>query len=251
MRRRLIAIVAGIAVVAGGFLAYGWWSRRGPISFSRGGRFGSSEPSPAARATGGPAPGRYLYRGTGTEKVTIGSLPACSWAVGPVALTVARRDESTVLDWEIGTRAERQIHSFRPDGVFLTYTASTVTCLGIRTTSEDDQNPPALRFRLPLHVGDSWATTSTTENRTERAQVTVERAESVIVPAGRFDAMVVHLKATLSGSQSGTLEATFWYAPRLDLWVKERFASRVSSGPSTFTARWEIDLESLPGASPD
>lgn len=245
-RRIVLPAVAVLATVAIAFLAYGWWTRRGPVIYSRGGSFDAT-PSPSASAAGGPALGTYRFAATGSEHVKLGSLPACSWPVRNVTLTVGRDPSGSVFDLTLGTgRIERAIYTYSRDRITLDFSASTVTCFGVRTTTQDDYQPPAVRYRLPPLVGQRWTTRALTQDRTEDATVTVLRREKVTVPAGTFDAYVFDVSGTFAGSQSGTFHSVEWFVPSLETWVKTTQSTRATRSGATFTSEYTLSLVSGP-----
>jgi hypothetical protein len=139
IKRIGIAALAVVVLLAGGFFGYGYLSRRGDPSFSRGGAFGTTAtPTPkatdlAARAAdktapatesrrapktgrrdgpaapqgtiaagpavGPPSEGRYLYAGEGSETIRFGSASPCSWDVDEATLDVKHTTDGTVFDW--------------------------------------------------------------------------------------------------------------------------------------------------------
>lgn len=242
MKRRLFVWVpTGVALLIAGFVVYGWTTRRDPISYSKGGSFGTPAASPSVTTT----TTRFIYEATGKEEAKLGALPGCSWDVPKVTATLKVTGDEMVLDQEIGTRVERVIHRRGAEGISLTYSASTVTCFGVRTTSEDTITPSVLRFKLPPRVGDTWRTHGVTEHHTEDATITVTGRDRITVPAGTYDVYIVQLKARLTGEQTGTVETTYWFEPALGIWVKERFATNVKQGAATFTSRFTAELSKI------
>lgn len=246
--RVIVTIVAVVVLLAASFLAYGWWTRRGPVQFGRGGPFASPSPTPLPDDL--PPAGRYVFEASGEERVKLGAISACDWPVDEIEMTIARDGADTIVDQQIGERLERLIHRDGADGIRLQYSASTVTCLGIRTTSEDTYESPPLRFRLPLRPGDTWTTTATSEHRTEEATIRVLRREQVTVPAGSFDAFVVELRARFSGEQQGTIEQVSWFAPALRLWVRQESSTQADRSGARFTSTYTAELASLPAPLP-
>ena len=245
-KRIVIPAAAVIVVIAVSFLAYGWWTRRGPVTYSRGGTFDAT-PSASASGSAGPAVGTYRFAATGGEHVKLGSLPACSWPVRDVTLTVGADPSGSVFDLTLGAgRIERAIYTYSRDRITLDFSASTVTCFGVRTTTQDDYQPPAVRYRLPPVVGQRWSTTAVTQDRTEKATVTVLRRERVTVPAGTFDAYVFDVTGSFNGSQSGTFHSVEWFVPSLKTWVKTTQSTRATRSGATFTSDYTLSLVSGP-----
>lgn len=286
------ALIAGVVVVAlvGGFLGYGWWTRRGPIEFSEGGAFGAAGPSASAaatptatsraepRATGSaapskeagarttrgsrrsvvgapragslaaPAPGTYVFAGTGREDVEFGPASACGWDIDRVEMVAKRDGDLTVLDWVWSdNRQQRGIYDFGPKGMRHRYYGAVATCVGVRRTEEGDYTPPSVRLPGDVAVGVRWTSTSRSEGWTEHMRGEVLRRERVRVPAGTFDAYVVHMRVTFSEGQSGTFEATMWYAPSIAFWVKERAQTDIRASGADFTSTYSVELVEHPG----
>lgn len=247
MRRRvwLIAVVV-VAVVAAAFFGYGWWTRRGGVAFSKGGKFNAT-PSASATAADLPKLGVYTYAGTGGEHVKLGAVPACSWDVKDVTLTVSQDPSGIVFDLTLSTgRVEREIYSYRGNEITLDFSASTVTCFGIRTTTQDTYKPPAARYKLPFIVGQTWTTHAVTEDRTEDATGSVLRAETVTVPAGTFQTYVIEVKGTFTGSQTGTFDSLTWFAPAIHTWVKTVAKTDATRGGATFSSSYTLALKKAP-----
>jgi hypothetical protein len=248
MKRALLIGVAIVAVLAAGLFGYGWWTRRSPVKYTRGGAFGATtSPSASPSVTGGPALGRYRYVGAGKERVDLGAVPACSWPVKDVTLTIASDPSGIVFDWALGKgRIEREIYAYARESVALSFSASTVTCFGVRTTTQDSYRPPAIRFRLPVALGQRWSTHAVTDNRTEDATVTVLGRERVTVPAGTYVAYVIEAKGTFTGSQRGTFETKQWYVPSLGVAAKMIQQTHATRAGATFTSEYTLDLAAGP-----
>ncbi|MGZ4119334.1 MAG: hypothetical protein ACXVQ6_04700 [Actinomycetota bacterium] len=245
-RRALITLAIIIAVLIGAFFGYGWWTRRGGVSFSKGGKFNAS-PSATATAADLPKVGVYTFTGIGSEHVKLGSVPACSWDVKDVTLTLSQDPLGMVFDLTLSKgRVEREIYSYKGDDITLDFSASTVTCFGIRTTTQDTYKPPAARYKVPFTVGQTWTTHAVTEDRTEDATGTVLRAETVTVPAGTFSTYVVELRGTFTGSQSGSFSSLTWFAPSIHTWVRTIAKTDATRGGATFTSNYTLELTKAP-----
>ncbi|MFA5786874.1 MAG: DUF3108 domain-containing protein [Actinomycetota bacterium] len=282
-RKILAGVLAFVVLVVVGFLAYGWWTRRNPVAFSKGGAFGGISPSGAETSPSGvetaptmttatPSPGKtstrttapalspsglvrvvppkagaYGYRAQGDERVKFGPFSACGWKLEEIRLVVKQDAGGTVEDWTYSSnRQERQIYSYRPDGAYLTFTGSAVTCMGVVQNSEEDYVPPALRLKSPMKVGDSWSTSSQAGKRTETATVRVIGTETVTVPAGTFFTYKMELRSTFSGEQTGGTEIDFWYSPSIGLPVKEAQRTNAQSSGATYNSDYVMQLVSVP-----
>jgi len=289
IKRVLIGVLALAVVVAGSFVGYGYWTRRGAPTFSRGGVF-EAEPTPARQPqhgktkvaagkakdrqrssvsdpnwsetsvpTTGPvatnygivvskaAIGAYSYEGTGFERVNFGGASACSWDIDEVSLSVRKDPAGRIFDWTYSDQhVERHVVSYRDDGMYTEFLGSAVTCVGVRKTSEDTYDPPALRLPFPVRAGDTWTERSSTEERDERIRGEILRRKRITVPAGTFEVYVVHIEGTLSGSQTGTFETTRWISADLGITVMEDVRTDVDAGSAKYIGEMHLELASLP-----
>ncbi|PWU20993.1 MAG: hypothetical protein C5B48_11800 [Candidatus Rokuibacteriota bacterium] len=84
--------------------------------------------------------------------------------------------------------------------------------------------PPLMRYSWPLTEGKSWEQDSTTERPVDRQSTnisqtwTVDRGETVTVPAGTF----ATVKIIAKNKKSGATITEAWYAPAVKQWVKDR-----------------------------
>jgi hypothetical protein len=258
-------------------------TRAGRPTFSRGGAFGAtSTPSgtatptldrsviattgpfraaPAATASGTPAgssgsapgtvrvpaEGNYRYEGDGHENVNVAGASPCGWDVSTSTLVVKHDTAGTVLDWTYTAdrREERQILDYRAGGVFTKFVGAAVTC-GIRKESEATYSPPAERLALPLRTGLTWTMTTRSADRTEKIAGEVRSHRSITVRAGTFDAWEVHIRAEVSGNQTGRFEATNWFVPSLGVDAQTHQVTDVTSGSAHFTSDFTIRLTGTP-----
>jgi hypothetical protein len=215
-----------------------------------------ADPDPATLR---PEAGVYLYRGVGTEEL---SLPPKTQHQGPrMPATVTHRADGcwTVrLDynsrhwqtWEYcprdGGLVERGGETFETwDFVFTKYDS----------TSRFSCDPPAIVIRAQMRAGDSWSqscrgTSSGTEGEAVSSGPFTYVGEETIdvggtqVPAHRF-----HQERTLRGSQTGTQTAELWFAKRSGLPLRNEREVTVHTdtivGSSTYTERGSFRLTSL------
>jgi hypothetical protein len=102
-------------------------------------------------------------------------------------------------------------------------------------------DPAWMQYDFPLEVGKKWSPRFTTVSRsgeqTTRWQWTavVERAESVTVPAGTFDALRIRLDGFYNGARgtstwTGRRTQTIWYAPAARRTVKSEYEESTQGG---------------------
>lgn len=285
MKRKAFIAFSVIVGMIGSFLFYGWWTRRGPIEFAQGGAFGleasasptasastsqrdvpkQANPTPAVsvksepKKTKGPArvrpagsyappaPGTYRYDGTGEERVSFGPASACGWDVEDVSLVVKGDADELIMDWTISdNRQQRGIYVWDREGMHQRFYGAVATCVGVRRTDEGTYQPPSTRLRFGLEPGQGWEEDAQTDGFREHTIARVLRKERIRVPAGRFDAIVYHLRTTFSDGQSGEFEATLWFAPALGVWVKEDAHYDIRASGAEFRSDHTIELREYP-----
>jgi hypothetical protein len=191
--------------------------------------------------------GAYSYEGTGFERVNFGGASACSWDIEDVSLSVRKDPAGRIFDWTYSQQhVERHVVSYRKDGMYTEFLGSAVTCFGVRKTSEDEYDPPALRLPFPVRAGETWTERSSTEERDEKIRGEILRRKRITVPAGTFDVYVVHIEGTLSGGQTGTFETTRWISADLGITVMEDVRTDVDAGSAKYTGEMHLELASLP-----
>ena len=185
-------------------------------------RQSSSSVKPPDTATLRPAAGVYLYRGEGTERL---SLPPKSQHQGPrMPATVTYRADGcwtfridyNSRHWQnwvycpaAGGLVERGGQTFETwDFVFTKYdSTSSFTC-----------DPPSVVIRKDMRAGDSWkqscqGTSSGTKGvAVTSGPFTFVGEESVDVGATPVAAYHFHQQRTLHGSQTGSQSSDLWFA---------------------------------------
>lgn len=177
-----------------------------------------------------PAVGTYQLAVSGSEKVQFGPVSFCNQKLPTRTHLVVKRaagESPTSYDFDVpffpekaGQHDERHIYRFTKTAVFLDYEIASVTCQGVRQSSETSYKPEQPRFELPLRVGSSWHYKGGGTDRTEDATFTVQRTETLTVAGQKVLTYVVHTSTTFTGSESGTRDQTWWYAPSWAMPVK-------------------------------
>lgn len=177
-----------------------------------------------------PRTGTYQLTVDGSEKVKFGAVGFCNQSLpSRTTLVVAKAagESPTSYDFDLryfpgqaGQHDERHIYRYTKAATFLDYEIATVTCQGVRQTSETSYSPPQLRAALPLTVGDSWSSKGGDSARTETSSSKVLRTESVLVAGVAVPTYVIATTTSFSGSESGSRSQTWWYSPSWAMPVK-------------------------------
>lgn len=179
-----------------------------------------------------PTPGTYRLEVDGSEKVQFGPVSFCNQTLPTsteLVVKPASGEAPGSFDFDVpyfpnssGQHDERHIYRFTKTAVSLSYEIATVTCQGVRQSSETSFAPEQPRVELPLRVGKSWHYKGGGNNRTEDASFKVLRTETLSVAGRQVVTYVVQTTTTFTGDESGTRDQTWWYAPSLAMPVKWR-----------------------------
>jgi hypothetical protein len=188
---------------------------------------------PAPRAAAGlvlPRTGRYRLHVEGSEKVDFGPVSFCSQDLPEstsLVVSKAAGEGPTSFDFDVpffpgstGKHDERHVYRYTDAVVFLDYEIATVTCQGVRQSSDTDFSPPQLRVRLPLAVGSTWTNAGGDSDRTEQSSSRVVRTETLAVAGRQVPTYVVETTTSFTGGESGTRTQTWWWAPSWAMPVK-------------------------------
>lgn len=262
-RRWIIAlvIVGVVAIVGGGFVVV--WRGRGAHEVSTGEarrRFEANSSTQSGNpAVLRPAAGVYLYRGTGTEQLT---LPPKSQSQGPqMPATVTHRSDGcwtfridySSQHWQTwiycprdGGLVELGGQTFeRWDFVFTKFdSTSTFTCV-----------PASVTIRASMRPGDQWTQTCRgTSSGTKGTAVTsgpyTYVGDGTVTVGGRAVAAYhFHQERRLRGNQSGTQTADLWFAKKDGMPLRNERDQTVHTdtviGSSTYTEHGSFQLTSL------
>jgi hypothetical protein len=180
--------------------------------------------APRVKGVAVPRVGRYALQVEGSEKVDFGPVSFCSQSLPKstdLVVSKAAGEGPTSYDFDLpyfpgqaGKHDERHLYRYTKDAVFLDYEIATVTCQGVRQSSDTDYSPPQARVRLPLSVGRSWTTSGGDADRTDSTSNKVVRTETLTVRGVRVPTYVIETTTSFTGSESGSRTQTWWYAPR-------------------------------------
>jgi len=224
-------------------------------------RYDESAPStqPAAPTVLRPAAGVYLYRGTGTESLT---LPPKDHAQGPdmPATVVHRADGCWTFRLDYSS-AHWQQWTFCPtdgglvevgnqtfetwDFVFTTYDSSTtMTC-----------DPPSVLIRANMEPGDSWKQKCRGSSSNNPGETVTAGPYTFVgdttVAVGGTEVPAYHFRQvrTLSGVQHGATTTELWFDRRTGLMLRNVRHQSVRTdtpiGASTYTEAGNFRLTSL------
>lgn len=188
----------------------------------------TSRPVPALLAV--PRTGTYQLAVDGSEKVKFGVVSFCQQRLPTrtqLVVSKASGETATSYDFDLryfpgqaGQHDERHLYRYTPTGTYLDYEIATVTCQGVRQSSDTSFAPPQLRARLPLAVGASWTNKGGDSDRTESSTSKVVRTETLTVGGQQVPTWVIATTTTFTGSESGSRSQTWWYSPAWAMPVK-------------------------------
>ena len=252
----LLLLVSGVFVVL--------WQRSGAHQESTGQALrrynqASSSTLPANHAVLRPPAGVYVYRGSGTEHL---SLPPKTQHQGPqMPATVTHRDDGcwtfrldyNTQHWQTwnycprnGGLVELGGQTFeRWDFVFTKYdSTSTFTC-----------DPASVAIRAGMRTGDRWqqvcrgTSTGTKGVAVTSGPYTFVGGDFVTIGKTRVPAYHFRQQRTLTGSQTGTQTADLWFSRQNGLPLRNERSVTVHTdtvvGASTYTEHGSFQLTSL------
>ena len=177
-----------------------------------------------------PAVGTYPLAVDGHEKVQFGPVSFCNQTLPSSTHLVVKKaagESATSYDFDVpffpgstGQHDERHIYRYTRAAVFLDYEIATVTCQGVRQSSETSFTPEQKRVEIPLLVGASWHNHGGGASRTEDATTKVLRTESLQIQGRSVLTYVIETTTSFTGDESGTRDQTWWYAPSWAMPVK-------------------------------
>jgi hypothetical protein len=166
----------------------------------------------------------------GSEKVAFGVISFCNQSLPTrtkLVIGKAAGESARSYDFDVpyfpsssGQHDERHIYRYTAAEVFLDYEIATVTCQGVRQSSDTSYAPPQRRVRLPLAVGDTWSDKGGDADRTETSSSKVVRTEAVTIGGASVPTYVIGTSTSFTGSESGSRQQTWWYSPAWAMPVK-------------------------------
>jgi hypothetical protein len=222
----------------------------------------TAKPAPVATAkpSGVRRPGTGIYKlaVSGKEGVKFGPLSFCDRTLPTasslvVAPAQGEPDGSFTFDLryypgEPAQHDERQILRFTDNAVQLLFEVGTVTCSGIRQSSEVSYNPTVDRVRFPLKVGESWSGKAGNDKRLESYTTEIARKDVVRVAGRSYPVYVVESSATFTGAESGERRRVWWFSPELGMPLKWTDYIKGGRSGAAFSNDVTVEVTDLPEA---
>jgi hypothetical protein len=203
-----------------------------------------------------PAVGTYELHVTGSEHVKFGPFSACSNAFPADSSLVVQRaagEPNGSYDFDqrffpasANKHDERHIYRYSSSAVVLGFEQATVTCSGVKQSTTVDYSPAQTRVRLPLQVGAGWSSRGGDANRTEAATSKVTGTSRVSVAGRSYLVYVIDTHIDMTGSESGTRDQTWWYAPSLGVPLRWHEALSGSRSGATYSADYTCEVTATP-----
>jgi hypothetical protein len=200
-----------------------------------------------------PRTGSYVLDVQGSESVRFGAVSFCSQQLPTrTSLVVSKAAGEAAGSYNAdvryfpdraGQHDERHIYRYGPKGVFLEYENATVTCQGVRQSTEVSFDPAQLRVQLPLRVGSRWSTSGGDGARTEKGTSTVEATDLLRVGGEQVTTYRITTHIDISGDESGSRDQVWWYAPSWSLPVK--WSERIDASRSGASYREDVTVTVL------
>lgn len=177
-----------------------------------------------------PTPGAYTLSVTGEEQAKFGPFSPCHThfpAYSTLDVHHATGESKSSYDFDLrfypgkpNKHDERHILAYDGDSVSLTYEQDTVTCFGVKQSSVVDYSPAQVRVAGPLRVGATWRNKGGGADRTETGTSQVVKQSTMKFKHRSYRVYEITTKLTLTGSETGYRNQTWWYAPELGMPLK-------------------------------
>jgi hypothetical protein len=206
----------------------GTTSGHGPV----GGNSGSPTPTSSGSSNSlvTPRTGVYTLAVSGSESAKFGPITGChngfpSRATLDVHHATGESPSSYDFDMRLypnqaNKHDERHIYKYSKDAMILTYEQETVTCSGVKQSTSVSYSPAQTRVQLPLAVGNSWHNHGGGSSRTETGTSNVVKRTSLQVAGTSYQVYEIVTKLTMTGSETGERDQTWWYSPALGVPLK-------------------------------
>jgi hypothetical protein len=193
---------------------------------------------------------------SGSESAKFGPISACNNTY-PSRATLdvhhATGESPTSYDFDMrlypgspNKHDERHIYTYSKNSVVLTYEAETVTCSGIKQSTAVDYSPHQTRVELPLTVGASWHNHGGGTSRTETGTSQVVRRTTVSIQGTSYPVYEIVTKLTMTGSETGTRDQTWWYSPQLAMPLKFSETLQGKRSGANYSESYTASVISLP-----
>ncbi len=217
-----------------------------------------AKPHKAAAARAFPVAGSYGLEVAGSENVKFGPFSFCGREF-PVEtkLVVAPAEGEPAGSYNFDVRLfpdaagqhdERHIYRYGRAGVTQNFESATVTCSGVRQSSEVSYVPVQARVKFPLKVGTTWAGKGGDAERTESYTTEVTGTEALTLGGREVEAYVVETTSEFTGSEKGTRVQRWWYAPAFAMPLRWSDHTEGSRAGATYTNDLTVSVTSVPEA---
>lgn len=205
-----------------------------------------------------PLLGTYKLAVSGVEKVKFGPITGCTNTFPATSsLTISKAVGYPTNSYNFDLRYytddpsrpdERQIYTYGTNrSVSKPYELDSVTCAGVKQASEVDYSPSQLRVASSdLHVGQSWKVNGGGTSRTEKGTFTVTSRTSLTVQGHSYVVYVITSPLTLTGSDSGTRNDTWWWSPALAIPLKYSEAYNAKRSDANYSNNVTASVVALP-----
>jgi hypothetical protein len=241
--RRWPWVLGGLAlilVVLGGVLAWMWGGRGADEASVQDAleRFRDAQEQGDGRPLQ-PAPGVYVYDGTGTERLSVLGAEQ-QWGPDVPATVTARGSNCWNLRIEYSTN-HRQEFDYCVRGTHLVEEGGrTEQRFDFGTFASDDVSvftcrPPGIAIKVEAEPGDAWRQRCTGGSTTRDTRVVSAGTNTFVgirtlrVGGVEVDAFVYRIDRTLAGDQSGTEHDVMWFAVDSGLPLRYRRDAQVRS----------------------
>jgi hypothetical protein len=203
-----------------------------------------------------PRTGAYQVQVSGSEHVKFGPFSACTNTFPASTQLVVQRaagEPSGSFNFDqryfpatANKHDERHIYRYTKSTVTLTYEEATVTCSGIKQSTTVNYDPAQTRIQLPLTVGATWHSHGGDANRTEDASSKIAGTTHLTVAGRSYLTYVIDTRIAMSGSESGTRDQRWWWAPALGVPLKWSESLSGSRSGASYSADVTCTVSKLP-----
>lgn len=265
-RRRIVALVVGVLVLAALVTGLVLWIGRGADEVRVDDvldRYRSSDPTGTTEPEESeglrrPTPGVYTYAATGSERLSVLDT-AQEWGPTMPATVTHSDDGCWTFRLDYNTNHWREQEMCPQNGTLVErrsggYQAFDFGVL-VENTTVSNCEPPDTVLRLDASAGDAWPTHCEGGSSEQATTIvsdgtnTFVGVEELEIGGRRVRALHQRLQRTLSGDQQGTQDDHLWYAEADGLLLRAELSIRAETpspvGAVTYLESGEFQLTSL------
>lgn len=205
-------------------------------------------PSSSSRA-GLPAPGVYVYRTSGDEKLSLAGISRTFPSASDMIVT---NGTCSSMDWvPFEQHTEGVMVCRQPDGALTMSQASSDESIAGTSTTQVTHCPSTAYFIPPdPHPGQRWSAICHTTGQVDKIDGQVIGMSTVTVNGQTVPALHTRINTLVSGNATGTDPTDYWVAPGTGLIYRQREEVSVSQsvgplGSVHYTEEMAITLSSL------